>query len=499
MRTTAPVLASLLVLGACERQDPRPAGQAPPRDEQRRPAAPEPPLREGVARMYLPTGDKESSPLRLDKEMPAQARRDVPFTVGLTVTNVSAQGLRHLVVRERLPRGFRPEPSTPVELRDGAAIWSLPALNPGESKEFRFAGRLPDAGTFRSCTSVTYEPELCTQLEVTAPALTLQAEAPREILVCDPLVLKARVANAGTARLPDVRVEARVPDGPPATADAGPLDVGQSKDVELRLKAPRTGELAPALVARAGDVTAEATARTAVREPVLALEQTAPAEATVGGKVAEARLVVRNTGDGPARDALVEQRFGDGAQLVGVDAQGRPDGRVVRWTLGTIEPGQARTLSVAYTATEARRVESTVRATAYCAKEATAAAATEFRGVPAVLLEVVDDNDPVRAGGHVVYTLAVLNQGTTPQTNVRVTARLDRGMEFVSGDGPTPVSTRDAAVEPGVVQSLAPGARATWRLTVRATQPGAMRFEVELRTNELPQAVAEIEPTRVFE
>ena len=87
----------------------------------------------------------------------------------------------------------------------------------------------------------------------------------------------------------------------------------------------------------------------------------------------------------------------------------------------------------------------------------------------------------------------------TPQTNVRVAARLDRGMAFVSGDGPTPVSARQEAVEPGVVQSLAPGARATWRLTVRASQPGAMRFEVELRTNELPQAVTEVEPTRVFE
>ena len=211
MRTLTPIVAGWLALCACDSKK-EPTGQADPAP----PKADAP--REGVATMYFPTGEKESSPLRLEKEMPPKVRKGAPFTTTLTVTNVSPQSIRHLVVRERLPRDFRPDASTPVEMRDGAAVWSLPSLNPGESKSFRFAGVFPEAGAFRSCSTVTFEPELCTPLEVTAPALTLRTEAPREIVVCDPLVLKARVANAGTAPLPDVRVEARLPDAPPATA-----------------------------------------------------------------------------------------------------------------------------------------------------------------------------------------------------------------------------------------------------------------------------------------
>jgi uncharacterized repeat protein (TIGR01451 family) len=505
MKTLAALVtgfAALLTCAACDRKgDETKRAKAQPSD-----ARPAEAARPGVASLYLPTGDKDSSPLRLDKEVPPRIRKGAPFTTTLTVTNVSAQSLQHLVVRERLPKDFRAAPDATAELRDGAAVWSIPTLAPGESKKLALSGSLPEAGSFRSCTSVTYEPELCTVLEVMVPALTLETQAPRQILVCDPLVMKVRVANAGSERLEGVRVEGQLPEGwtpekegaAPAV-DVGALDVGQSRDVELRLKASRKGTFTHRAVARSGDVTAEATTETAVLEPALEVEKTSTAEANVGGKPAELRITVRNSGDGPARDTTIEERFSGAVQVVGVDAEGKWADGAVRWNLGTLEPKQSRTLLVTYTSGEARRVECATRATAFCARDATAAAVTEFKGVPGVLLEVVDSNDPVRVGTHVIYTITVLNQGSTPQTRVRVKARLDRGMELLSGDGPTAVAGRVGSVEAAELERLEPGARAVWTLTVRSAQAGPARLQVTLNTNELPSAVSETEPTRFFE
>lgn len=75
-----------------------------------------------------------------------------------------------------------------------------------------------------------------------------------------------------------------------------------------------------------------------------------------------------------------------------------------------------------------------VSAKAYCA-EADAETTTEVVGIPAILLEVVDNDDPIEVGANETYDIIVINQGSAEGTNIAITCTIPPQQEYVSADG----------------------------------------------------------------
>lgn len=119
-------------------------------------------------------------------------------------------------------------------------------------------------------------------------------------------------------------------------------------------------------------------------------------------------------------------------------------------------------------------------------------------GIPAVLLEVIDLEDPIEVGNPVTYEIRVTNQGSAPGTNIRLTCLLPELQEFISGTGATAVNAqaRQVTLEPLAV--LEPKATATWRVLVRAVAPGDARFKVELVSDQFAQPIDEHEATQQY-
>ena len=83
-----------------------------------------------------------------------------------------------------------------------------------------------------------------------------------------------------------------------------------------------------------------------------------------------------------------------------------------------------------------------------CTDAVTADCSVDFEGIPAILLEVTDNPDPVEVGTTTTYTIQVTNQGSATDNNIRVVATLPASQSYVSAGGPTTASTSAATPSP---------------------------------------------------
>lgn len=140
----------------------------------------------------------------------------------------------------------------------------------------------------------------------------------------------------------------------------------------------------------------------------------------------------------------------------------------------------------------------TLTGNASCAESTSDRCTTELKGIPAILLEVVDITDPVEVGQETTYVITVTNQGTAPDTAIRIVGTLPGSETFVSATGATSGSASGQVVTFAPSGPLAPGAQISWRITVRANAQDDARFGVEMTSARLTKPVIETEATNLY-
>jgi uncharacterized repeat protein (TIGR01451 family) len=293
-----------------------------------------------------------------------------------------------------------------------------------------------------------------------------------------------------------VRIEETLPEGLTTvegdrrnlSLQVGDLGPGQSRQVTARLRATRTGDFAGRAVARGADgLEARSDDRSiAVREPVLAVDVAAP-EARYVGENVDYKITVKNTGNATAERVVLK-----------LNAPGAAD-RLADKDVGTIEAGKSQTVTITTRAPrQAGNLQLTATASATCAKQASDSASVAIRTSPALQIECVDGQDPIRVGGTTTYTIVVKNEGTGPDTNVTIRASLPPELQYVGAQkNPADVKVDGNNITFGPVKTLAPGATATWTIEAKALKPGDLRFGMELTSDSLTKPAVETEPTRV--
>ncbi len=448
------------------------------------------------------------SAIHLERLAPSAVALNVPFDYKLKVTNAGEIPVHDVVVRERLPKNFKLQSSDPACEKQGPDIsWTLGTLEPKASREITVSGVATTAEGLQPCATVTFAvAPFCSDIAVVEPKLALTQTIPAEVLVCDPIKLQFVVKNEGTIALQGVQIVDALPAGWQSTDgktelvfDVGPLAPGQARQLTGSLKAAKTGEYVNKAIARAqGGVTAEATATTTVRRPVLAIAKTGPAKQYLGRPITY-EITVTNKGDAPAAQVVVEDTIPAGAQGVHTEPTGTVSGSKALWQLGTLAVNAAQKVKIAYIPAEAESVAQAATATGFCAEPVSATAKTMLFGIAAVLLEVVDTDDPVLVGGRTTYRITVANQGSRPSTSVQITAIVEDAEEIVTGNGPTPVTIAGRTARFAPLATLAPKAQATWQVTVKALKPGDVRFRATMTTAELERNVEETEATQLYE
>jgi uncharacterized repeat protein (TIGR01451 family) len=123
---------------------------------------------------------------------------------------------------------------------------------------------------------------------------------------------------------------------------------------------------------------------------------------------------------------------------------------------------------------------------------------TKVAGIPAILLEVVDLEDPIEVGNQVTYEIRVTNQGSAVGTNLKWVCTLPESQEFVSGGGPTEVQGEGLTASAAALAALEPKAQVVWRVVVKAISAADARFKVDMTSDQFQRPVEEWEATSQY-
>jgi len=456
-----------------------------------------------------PTGRRETSAVLVERGVPAEVQSGQRYTYVIRVTNLTPSAISKVALQDTAPEGFEvPEGAPAAAVVQGVATWNIGSLAGNASATVKGSGLAGSPGEFEQVCRVSWDAALVARTMITLPKLELEKSADEKVVLIDGVTYTYKIVNAGTGTARDVKIEEPLPTGITTSdgketvmIDVGALAAGQTRSFTVMCKAAKKGQYSSVARATAfgGLEAATGTVTVLVTMPELSVASETPERAAIG-QTFQHKITVKNTGDGPSRKTVVEATVPPATDFVGADSEGRMEGGMVRWHLGTINAGQAKTVTLdlrARTAGEAL-VNATVTGHGW---ESTAAEAkrTELYGIATIDMDVADNADPIEVGQNVTYTIRVTNQGTAPATNLKIRCNLEAGMTYVSATGATGAAAEGDAVSFEAVPELAPKATIEWQVIIQAAKAGEVRFKVQLSSDQFSRPVEESAATRFFE
>ncbi len=399
---------------------------------------------------------------------------------------------------ERLPFMSSRDNGRPVALKD--VFWA------GKDPIEAYAFSLTSKGRRYRCIT----PKACSNFYLVdlgpdRPNLQLVATVPPEAGTCDPIVLKVLLRNAGYSPLTEVHFTRVIPDALEPLDSASTSEVvipflraGEVREVRMPVQPRRGGMYEPtfsAVCAEGG--TAKASGRMTVRAASLAIECTAPPEVPIGRTV-EVCLKLRNAGDAVQPRAKVTLPVPSGASLESATGNGRLADGHLEWEVADLQPQATDKLCARFTATQPQSFAWVADAQGPCTAAVGTRCETRVLGVPGILLEVVDLEDPIEVGKDVTYEIRITNQGSGPLTHVRAVCTVPEIQEFVSAKGTTGAEAAGRTVTLTPVDMLEGKAVASWSVVTRAGAAGVCQFQVDLTSDQLSRPVRETESTSQY-
>ena len=447
--------------------------------------------------------------VQLDKIMPNEVGLNRSFNYTIKITNLTESKLTDIIITEHLPENFKYMSSNPsAKHEDKKLIWDIPTLGPKGRQQYTVSGMATYTAPLKhSTTVITPVIPATAVIEVIQPELKLTKTAPAEVLLCDLIPVRFVATNSGTGSIQNVKIVENLPAGLRTTDgksqlvfEAGTLGAGQSRQFTAELRATQTGTFVGSAVASSttGLRVESAATTTSVGMPLLTISKTGPERLYIG-RPASYEITIRNNSNVSAKNAILEDTIPNGVTGVKATAGAKPSGSKLVWEFGTLEPNASKNVRVTYTPTKAGTLINSATVTAYCAEAVTSTMRTSVTGIPALSLEVVDIEDPVRVGTRATYVIRVENQGSATATNIRIACILENNVRHISSAGATAGSKEGQTVRFFPLGSLAPKAKAAWRVVVEAVRPGDVRFKTIMNADQLSRPVEETESTHLYD
>lgn len=433
------------------------------------------------------------------------------FAYTINVNNPSNVDATNAVVTDALPGGIEFVSADPAPAASGSNLsWNLGTVNAGGTRTINVQARATHTGTFENCAEVRADMGLsgrdCCQTIVSAPALALELQCGPEALLCDPINVRVVVRNTGDGVAKNVMIRLNMPAG--LTMEDGRTSVsfrtdvlpgGAAKEATFRAKAQNPGDYTVTASATADPNvrTNDATCTVKVTKPVIDVAVSCPAKRYIG-RPATCEVTACNRGSIQATDVVVVADVPAGTDFVSATDGGSASGGRITWNLGTMAPGACKTLKFDVVARTPGTGTTKANARAYCA-EAAAETKMDIEGVTGILVEVVDDPDPIEVGGQTTYDIRVTNQGSAPDEQVVVVIELPAQEEFVSATGPTNFEASGKMVKFAPVATIGAKQTISYRVVVKAVSQGDARFVTKVTTVRKTEPIQEVESTTVYE
>lgn len=302
---------------------------------------------------------------------------------------------------------------------------NAPILQPEPAAEIRPLGRAPQAapasGPAGGYVNFTQE----------TPHIETRWTKQSDINVGQPCDLMLTVKNSGNANASDVVVDVFFPrtvrltaaSPKPAKAQSSvvwefpSLDAGEEREIHITMIPSQRGELIANANVR---FSTAATTVLAVEEPMLKLAMKGPSQVMMGEPASHV-VTVSNPGTGVAHNVTVEVTIPEGLE--------HPKGKRLKMDLGSVNPGEQRSVRLSMTAVAGGSHKVNVVATSGTELRQTADAAI---AVLAPSLNLTVDGPAIRyVGRDARYSLKLTNDGQAVTNNVRAMYVVPKGFEYL--------------------------------------------------------------------
>lgn len=450
----------------------------------------------------------QTAQVTLQKILPAEIQVGKPAVFKILIRNSGALTVPKLEVRDPIPWGVRIMRTTPqaVQGPQGEILWSLGPLAPGDERILETEVMPLQEGEIGSVATLSVITAASARTTATRPQLVLRAQMPQQVMIGEEVTMLITISNPGSGTATGVVLEEHVPTElqHPAGTDLenwlGDIRPGETREVQLKLRAVRPGTAGNLLVARAeGNLRVEERTPIQVRAPQLDLLVEGATRRFLDRQTTY-RITIRNPGTAPARNVHLTASLPGGMQFVSANNAGSYDSTThsVHWLLEELPTNQQGTVELTVVPIAVGTQNLTCAARADLGLVAENVLPVEVEGIAAIHFQVADTVDPVELGRETAYEIRVVNQGTKAAESIQLAAVLPEGMRLIGAEGPTAHSANGDEVLFEKLPRLPPKAEVTYRLRVQAAAPGDHRVRVQLLSDDMQLPVTKEESTRIF-
>jgi uncharacterized repeat protein (TIGR01451 family) len=231
--------------------------------------------------------------------------------------------------------------------------------------------------------------------------------------------------------------------------------------------------------------------------PTLSLICNAPEEIATGRAVGVCMTII-NSGTASSESVRLSLPIPAGARVTSRTDRAVVETNRIVWEIAALAPNQGKQVCAVFKSSQPGVLDFNPAATSGKTNSFQSSCSTRVIGIPAILLEVVDLDDPIEVGNEVTYEIKVTNQGTAVGTNVRLVCIPPASQQFVSATGTTSAHSTNGVITMDSISQLAPKASAIWRVNLKATVSDDARFKIELSSDQFERPITEDESTQQY-
>ena len=449
------------------------------------------------------------------------------FRYELIVRNLGDAGVSSVRVEDELPSGAKYVGSDPpAEVNGDRLSWVVGTVDGKNEKRIVVRVKPSEEGEVHSRATVSYSATVDAHTKVTRPRVSVAVTCSEVCRAGDEAVFQIKVGNSGTGPAQRMILTAKLSDGlfhqqgTVIEAELANLPPGETKSIPLKVSAAKAGlQWCQITVAAEGSQDATGKASVNVVEPLLQVSQTGPAKCHVRAEPTY-EVTLSNPGTAATEPISLYCILPDSFEFVQANDNGSfvPANRAVVWKLAPLPAGGTKTVSLKLRAVAAG--DGLLRTIAQSIPEqpvigtvglngaqprptgrpldAKTETAIKAEGVAAIKFEVSDVEDPVEVGKEAIYEIKVTNQGTGVCSNVQLVAALAEGTSFVGSTGSTQIKAQGQHLIFDPIQTLPVKGEALYRVRVKSTVAGDLRFRVQLTCDQVRQPVVKEESTSFY-
>ncbi len=442
--------------------------------------------------------------VRLEKAVPSLVLIGKDFSYEYLIT--AKDKLKKVVIKDQIPEGAEYVSSSPTAQVDGNVItWTLYNLEKNEIIPLELTVNASTVADFTNSATIDAYAEAHTTTSVGVPALKVKNTAPHEsVLIGSEVIWNVTIENIGNFCAENVVITDNLPsglsrydDGSDEIIEIGTIIPGDSREVSFKTLSIEPGKQCHIAIASASN------AEASTGEACLKILDSGISISTEGpdmqfvGKKANYEVTVVNTGDVAFSDIIVTSKAPNEGKLVAAESA-TIDGNVATW-FTDLDAGEEKSFNVdIILKKDGTHCNEVSFSTLDGSLSGSDSDCTEWRGFPALLIEVIDTRDPLIVGEETTYIIQIANQGTAADANVKLDIQIPEGLAVISvgGDSKGTITGNEIIFDPYPV--LNPREIIQYRVVAKALEIGDFRFKAEMSSDLLKVPVPEQESTQAY-